>query len=69
MQAGSPVDSLIRFAALPVGAVNSIGNGLSSLYSFGFNDNPCSDAYISTIPLITVVFPVPGPPVNNIIGL
>ena len=54
--AGKSTASIILFAALPVGASNVI---LSSQFiSF-----LCNSLYISTIDLIIVVFPVPGPPV------
>ena len=50
---GAPTASVILLALLPVGASNAIS--LDSTPSFFFN--------ISTIALIIVVLPVPGPPV------
>ena len=49
--ASIPVASVMRFAALPVGAARSIFK-------------PCS-WYIAIIPFVTVVLPVPGPPVST----
>ena len=51
--ASYPVASVIRFAALPVGAAKRISNP------------SCSKYWI--IPLIVVVLPVPGPPVKTTI--
>lgn len=61
--AGNPVVSFIRLAARPVGAASRIGK-ISWVYLFGSNSKPFNSANKLTIPLITVVFPVPGPPVK-----
>ena len=61
--AGRPVVSFIRLAARPVGAASRIGK-ISWVYFDGSNSRPFNSAKRLTIPLITVVFPVPGPPVK-----
>ena len=57
-----PVVSFKRFAARPVGAHNRIGKSSSSSYSDNSIGASVSLKYKFTIPLMTVVLPVPGPP-------
>ena len=45
-----------------------IGNGSSVVYWSRSNERSCNRAYVRTIPSVTVVFPVPGPPVNRKMG-
>ena len=63
MPLGKPVVSFIRFAARPVGAASKIGKA-SSVFFLRSSSMSWSSAKIWTIPLITVVLPVPGPPVK-----